>query len=152
VHRIQNPPGSVTVIGKEHVLCSPDASVAVALTVVVPTPKSDPDGTEYEIVGEPQLSNPTAAAYETAVKQVGLVDVETGPGQVIVGFSASKTVTFCVQTFVFPLPSVTVQVTAVWPFGNVVGALLTVVFTLQLSLVVGVPSVTLLVLHFPRSV
>ena len=53
----------------------------------------------------------------------------------------------------FPLPSVTVQVTVVAPRGKLTGASFVVVATLQLSPVVGVPNVTLLsaVLQAPAS-
>ena len=53
----------------------------------------------------------------------------------------------------FPLPSVTVQVTVVAPSGKLTGASFVVVATLQLSPVVGVPNVTLLsaVLQAPAS-
>ena len=54
---------------------------------------------------------------------------------------------------VLPLPSVTVQVTVVAPKEKLVGASLVVLATLQLSAVVGVPSVTLeaAVAHVPAS-
>ena len=52
-----------------------------------------------------------------------------------------------------PEPSVTVQVTVVAPNGKLVGALFVVEATLQLSAVVGVPSVTFeaAVAHVPAS-
>ena len=58
----------------------------------------------------------------------------------MVGSVVSTTVTTCVAVLIFPAPSVTVQVTVVFPNGNVVGALLVIVATEQLSLVTGVPN------------
>lgn len=46
--------------------------------------------------------------------------IPTSGGQVIVGAMLSNTVMSCVHVFVFPLPSVTVHVTTVTPFGYVV--------------------------------
>ncbi len=50
-----------------------------------------------------------------------------------------------------PLPSVTVQVTVVFPNGKVAGALLTTEATEQLSVVVGVPNTTPEAVHKPAS-
>ena len=61
-------------------------------------------------------------------------------GQLITGPWLSKTVTVCVAVLIFPLPSVTVQVTVVVPIGKVAGALLVTDATEQLSEVIGVPS------------
>ena len=47
----------------------------------------------------------------------------------------------------FPLLSVTVQVTSVVPIKNVVGALLVTLATVQLSAVTGVPKFTLKATH-----
>ena len=52
-----------------------------------------------------------------AVHLPALALTTTAAGQLIVGFSVSLTVTLCVQLAVFPLVSVTVQLTVVTPFG-----------------------------------
>jgi hypothetical protein len=49
---------SLTVTVKVHVPVLPDASVAVQVTVVVPTGKLDPDAGAHMTVGVPQLSIP----------------------------------------------------------------------------------------------
>ena len=49
---------------------------------------------------------------------------------------------------VFPLPSFTVQVTVVVPIGKVVGALLVMDTTEQLSVVTGVPNTTPVAVQF----
>jgi hypothetical protein len=67
----------------------------------------------------PQLSLVTGLPNATfvAVHVPALALTTTAAGQLIVGFSVSFTVTLCVQVAVFPLVSVTVQVTVVVPFG-----------------------------------
>jgi hypothetical protein len=60
----------------------------------------------------------------------------------MVGFTLSLTVTVCTQVAVFPLLSVTVQVTLVTPIANAPGALFVTEATPQLSAVVGVPRAT----------
>ena len=60
----------------------------------------------------------------------------------MVGTILSVTVTVCVAVAVLLLPSVTVQVTVVFPKGNAVGASLVTLATVQLSAVVGVPKLT----------
>ncbi len=64
-------------------------------------------------------------------------------GQSIVGLILSVTVTVWVAVAVLPDPSVTVQVTVVFPNGKAVGASLVTETTEQLSSVVGVPKTTL---------
>src|SRR6185369_13875852 len=73
-------------------------------------------------------------------------------GHVIVGCSWSLTVTNCWHVAWFPLVSVTVQVTVVFPCGKSSGALLLTLATRQLSPVKGVPRLTLLAVHRPESV
>ncbi len=73
--------------------------------------------------------------------------VETLPGQVIVGLTVSLTVTVWVDVVVFPLPSVTVQITVVLPNGNAIGASLVTLAILQLSVVVGTPKFTVVAVH-----
>ena len=56
----------------------------------------------------------------------------------MVGLVSSITVTVWVAIVIFPLPSVTVQVTVVTPIGNAIGALLVILAIEQLSVTVGV--------------
>ena len=89
------------------------------------------------VVGVPSVT------FEAAVAHVPASTLTlTAAGAVMVGSMLSTTVTTCVAVAVLPDPSVTVQVTVVAPNGKLVGALLVVEATLQLSAVVGVPSVT----------
>jgi hypothetical protein len=76
-----------------------------------------------------------------------LVVVLTVAGAIIVGITLSVTVTICVAVAVFPAASVTVQTTVVLPNRKVVGALLVVDATVQLSAVVGVPKLTPVAVH-----
>jgi hypothetical protein len=57
-HVIGGPVTSLTVTVKEHMPVLPDVSVAVQVTVVVPTGKSEPDAGTHMTVGVPQLSVP----------------------------------------------------------------------------------------------
>ena len=87
-----------------------------------------------EVVGVPKVT------FVNAVLQApASTFTVTADGAVIVGSILSTTVTTCVDVAVFPLPSVTVQVTVVLPRGKLVGASFVVPATLQLSAVVGVP-------------
>src|SRR5512145_2858286 len=63
----------------------------------------------------------------------------------------SITVTICVDVFILPCISFTVQVTAVLPAGNIAGASLFTELTPQLSLVTGVPNITPDAVCRPRS-
>jgi len=65
-----------------------------------------------------QLSPVTGLPKATLVAvQPELTDTVTSAGQVIVGAAVSCTITRCVPVAVFPLPSVTVQVTTFVPSG-----------------------------------
>jgi hypothetical protein len=65
-----------------------------------------------------QLSAVTGLPKTTLVAVLPLLAVTvTFAGQVIVGAVASLTVTLCAHVAVFPLPSVTVQMTTVVPSG-----------------------------------
>src|SRR2546427_820041 len=70
---------------------------------------------------------------------------------VIVGAWLSTTITCWVQVFWLPCTSVAVQTTKLVPTAYGALPLLTTVATAQLSPVVGVPSTTLVALHWPRS-
>src|SRR5206468_465836 len=61
----------------------------------------------------------------------------------------SRTITRCWQVVVFPLLSVTVQVTVFVPTGNCAGALLVIVTEPQLSVAVTVPKATPVAKHEP---
>ena len=96
----------------------------------------------------PQLSEVTGvpSATPVAVHPVFVVAV-TLRGQVIVGGTLSETVTVWLQVALFPLLSVTVQVTVVTPIGKAAGALLVTEATPQLSEVTGVPRATPVAVH-----
>jgi hypothetical protein len=101
-----------------------------------------------------QLSNATAGDHVTTVPfVVASAYAVISDGQVIVGAMLSTTVTVWVAVAVLPEPSVTVQVTVVFPNEKLVGASLVVLDTLQLSEVVGVPRLTFAkaVAHVPAS-
>ena len=70
---------------------------------------------------------------------------------VTAGAWLSVTVMVCAQEAVFPDGSVTVQTTVVLPNGNTEGALLVVEAMEQLSLLVGLPNVTLEAVQIPLS-
>src|SRR6266536_727752 len=78
--------------------------------------------------------------------------VVTSPGQAIVGFWLSRTITFWVQVAVLPLASVTVQVIVLVPMGNWLGALLVMAKPGQLSVAVGLPRFTPVAKHWFASV
>jgi hypothetical protein len=86
---------SVTLKLQEAVL--PEASVAVHVTVVVPTGKVEPDGGVQAVVTPGQLSLAVGAGKVTvplvASGQVCAATAVTGAGQVIVGGCVSWTVT-----------------------------------------------------------
>jgi hypothetical protein len=66
-----------------------------------------------------------------------LVVADISIGQVIVGFTASTTVTNCVQVPILPEPSTAVQVTVVFPNGKATGALFVNEAILQFSVTKG---------------
>ena len=100
---------------KLQVAVLPDASVAVHVTVVVPSGKHEPEGGLHATVTPGQLSVATVVKLATAhgLVTVGVVTV-TLAGQVIVGGWVSFTVTVKAQLG----PSALVQVTVVVPFGK----------------------------------
>jgi hypothetical protein len=144
---------SVTVTVNVQRLVLPLASVAVLVTVVVPTGNVLPLSRLLTTFITPQLS----AALTVKVTLLRLhrpasVENTRLPGQVITGFSASVTVTVKLQLVVLPLASVAVFVTVVVPTGNVLplALLLTRFVTPQLSVALT-KKVTLLRLHWPGS-
>jgi len=98
----------------------PDVSVAVQVTVVVPTGKHEPEGGVHAVVTPGQLSLAVGAGKLTATHGLvidGVFTVWFG-GQVIVGGCVSLTVTVNVQVAVLLEESLTVQVTVVVPLGK----------------------------------
>ena len=145
---------SVTVTVKLQLDVLPLASVAVVVTIVVPSGKVLPLSRLLTRFVTPQLS----VAFTVKVTLLRLhrpasVDNTRLPGQVITGFCASVTVTVKLQRVVLPLASVAVLVTVVVPTGNVLplALLLTKFVTPQLSVALTV-KVTLLRLQRPASV
>ena len=130
---------TVTVKVQEPIL--PDASVAVQVTVVVPTGKPDPEAGTQTTVALPQLSVPVGVVYVTVAVQVPTGALVTMfAGHVTVGFVASLTVTVNMHEPVLPAGSVAVHVTVVVPTGKLdpeAGSHTTVALP-QLSLPVGV--------------
>src|ERR671923_274890 len=126
----------------------PPASVTVQVTVLVPT--GNWLGASLRIVAPGQLSvmvgvprfTPVAKHWSASVLTV------TSSGQATAGFWLSRTITSCMQVAVFPLGSVTVQVTVLVPTGNWLGALLGMAAPGQLSLMVGIPRFTPVAKHW----
>jgi len=133
-------------------LVLPLPSITVHVTVVLPNGKTE--GASLVTATTAQLSVVTGAVKKGDIIEhvPGATLKLCGPEQLIVGLILSITVMTCVHVFVLPLPSVTVQVTVVLPNGKVVGALLVIEATLQLSDVVGNVSVGLVVVQAPASV
>jgi hypothetical protein len=107
----------------EQVAVLPVASVAVQVTVVVPTGSGDPDGGTHTVVTPGQLSDAVGAgklttllvaASQGAPAAGGGVTTTRLVGQVIVGGCVSATVTVKLQLG----PAVAVQVTVVVPTGK----------------------------------
>lgn len=96
----------------------PDASVAVQVTVVVPTGRIDPEGGLQTVVTPGQLSEAVGGGkVTTAVVGTGQVCATTAVtllGQVIVGGCVSTTVIVKLQL----APAVVVQVMVVVPTGK----------------------------------
>ena len=130
--------GLVTVTVKLQLVWLPEASVAVATTVVVPIGKAEPDGGVLATVTPGQLSDAPMAKVTMAEQTPCPAIVVMLAGQDMVGFSLSFTVTVNEQVAVLPDESVAVAVTVVVPFGKAEpeGALLDTVTPGQLSLAV----------------
>jgi len=96
----------------------PLASVAVHVTVVVPTGKPDPDSGEQVTVGEGSQLSVAVAAKLTGTSKLTLHPMAMLAGQVMAGGSVSLTVTVKEQVAIFPEGSVAVQLTVVVPFGK----------------------------------
>jgi hypothetical protein len=86
------------------------------------------------VIGVPKPTlNAVQLVFAATVKEAGAL---------IVGLVLSVTVTNWFAVVELPAASVTVQVTVVFPIGNVAGALFVTDATLQLSEVTGVPKAT----------
>ena len=119
----------------------PLPSFTVHVTVVVPRGKTV--GALLVIWATEQLSAVTGVPKTTLNAAHALFALTvTLAGAVIVGVVTSVTVTNWVAVDVFPLPSITVQITVVVPSVNDAGALFVTETTEQLSAVTGVPSTT----------
>jgi hypothetical protein len=102
----------------EHVEVLPDGSVAVQVTRVVPTWNNEPDGGEQLSVA-PQLSETGTVKVTMAVFFPRSVTVVMFPGQKILGFSVSTTVTVKAQLST-PQVFVALTFTVVVPTGKYV--------------------------------
>ena len=133
---------SITLTVCVAVVLLPLASVTVHVTVVKPSWKIL--GALLVTLAIVQLSKVIGVPNTTpvAVQPVFVLTV-IAAGATIVGLIASRTLTVWVAVVLFPLVSVTVQVTVVIPIGKTTGALLVTVATEQLSEVTGVPKFTL---------
>ena len=105
-----------TETSKLQVAVLPEASVAVQVTVVVPTLKQDPDAGVHKVVTPGQLSLAVGGGKVTTThgSLTVAVVVVTSVGQVIDGAWVSLTVTVNEQLG----PAVVVQVTVVMPTGK----------------------------------
>jgi hypothetical protein len=104
-------------------------------------------GALFVILATEQLSAVTGVPKLTLEAVHEVATAFTFVGAVIVGLVLSATITICVVVAVLPLPSVTVQITVVFPIGKVLGALLLTLTTEQLSAVDGEPKFTLVASH-----
>ena len=121
-----------------------EASVAVQVTVVVPTEKLDPDGGVQLTTTPPQLSFPVGVEKVTVADPDpgGLSSVVIFAGQdPMVGSCVSLTVTVKLQDWSGLLPFDPVQVTVAIPTANVCGDVIVVAPTLQVTVGVGHPEV-----------
>jgi hypothetical protein len=109
--------GSTTVTVKVHVEELPDGSVALDVTVVVPTGKLDPLAGVLTIVAE-QLSVAVGVKVTIALQVPRGAVCVMFAGQVITGACTSLTVTVKVHDAALPARSVVVLVTVVVPTGN----------------------------------
>src|SRR5262245_65954800 len=129
----------LTVTVNEQLVLVPAVSVAVQVTVLVPTAKLEPDDGVQLTMTPAQLSLTTGAAKVTATLPwpAGAL-LAIFPGQVIAGGCVSLTVTLKEQ---FAVPTVldAVQVTALVPVGKVCGDVMTVAPIRQVTVGAGLP-------------
>ena len=110
---------STTVTVNEQVAVFPDASVAIAVTVVVPFGKVDPDAGLATTATPGQLSLAVTVKLTTAEQRFAAAGTLIFAGHVITGGWVSFTVTVNEQLDEFPAASLTPQVTVVVPLGKV---------------------------------
>jgi hypothetical protein len=125
----------------------PDVSVAVQVTVLVPSGKTEPEGGLQTTVTPGQLSVTAGAGKVTTtlVSDGLLVTAVIADGQVIFGASLSRTVTVNWHCDLLPEASLAVQVTVVTPLLNLdpeAGEQTTVGLGVQLSEAIGAGNVT----------
>ena len=101
-----------------HVLVLPEASVAVTVTVVIPTGKKLPEAGELVTVTPGQLSVAVGVKETFAPHWPGVLPTMMFAGQVTIGGCTSFTLTVNVHVAVLPEASVTVAVTVVMPTGK----------------------------------
>ena len=142
----------MTVTIKEQLLVLPFTSVAVLVTVVVPTLNVLPEAGVDTIVDTPQLSLAVTENVTTALQLFILPFTVIFDGQVMTGAWLSATVTVNEQVLVLPYISVAELVTVVVPVANVLpeAGFDTTVDTPQLSVAVTLNVTT--ALQFPASV
>src|SRR5260370_3198839 len=140
---------SVTITSCGQVAVLPCESVAVQMTVLVPT--GNIAGALLVTVTAKQVSEIEVVLRVTLVAphRPGEATTVTSAGQVMEGGWLSVTITSCGQVAVLRCESVAVQITVLVPTGKIAGALLVTVTAPQLSETVGVPSVTLVAPHRP---
>ena len=110
---------SVTVTWKEALPGLPCASVAVQVTVVVPTGKFAPEAGEQDGVMGPSMLSVADALKVTLFPEATVVVVVMSEGTATVGLVVSWTVTWKVALPGFPCVSVALQVTVVVPIPKV---------------------------------
>jgi hypothetical protein len=122
----------------------PEASVAVTVTVEVPTGKAEPEAGLATTLKPAQLSVPVATKFTTAEHWPGALHTVTLAGHCTVGFSQSFTVTVKEHCWLLPEASVAVTTTVVVPIGKVEpeAGLATTVGAPQLSAPVAVKFTT----------
>jgi hypothetical protein len=141
---------SVTVTNCVLVTVFPAASVAVQVTTVFPIGKVA--GALLLNVTPLQLSAAVGAVNTTVAVHPDPAVAVIATGVVNVGAVTSITVIVCVAVPVFPLASVAVHVTVVFPTGNVAGALFVKVIlfgAVQLSITAGAVNTTVAVQFDP---
>jgi hypothetical protein len=101
-------PDTVTV--NEQVLVFPHASVAIALTVVVPVGKKDPDALLVVISTKPELSEEVKEKETKLPQRFAALATEIFAGQLIVGATSSVTPTVVLHVEEQPFALVTINV------------------------------------------
>jgi hypothetical protein len=110
---------SVTVTVNEQLPSLPAASVALHVTVVVPTGNEEPDAGSHVTAPTPGQLSVAVAVYVALAAQSPLGATRfMFAGQVTTGSCSSTTVTVNVQLPGLPTASVVLQVTVVVPIGN----------------------------------